>query len=148
MKTVAEPPPVLGGTAFHVAALNGKSEAVAILLNHGANVNASGWYGMKPLHRAVQARYHTSITALLRHGAVPQALEKWLRTPFMVAAAVAAVNMMNLLLQSEIYKSSTDVHGQTALRLAALQLNLKAHVVLAEAGRNPYQLDCTGCSPV
>lgn len=62
-------------TALHLAAVNGKNEAVLLfLLDHGAEVDARDIYGMTPLFRAITESNETAATILLDRGANPNIL--------------------------------------------------------------------------
>jgi ankyrin repeat protein len=58
-----------GRTPLHCAARRGKKTIAEMLLAHGANMDARGWYGKTPLSLAKEGG-HTEIVELLRkHGA-------------------------------------------------------------------------------
>ncbi|HUT53117.1 MAG TPA: ankyrin repeat domain-containing protein [bacterium] len=54
-----------GKTALHIAVMNGKVEAVKILLNHGADPNARDFYCKTPYYYA-RVSYRPVISRLLR----------------------------------------------------------------------------------
>jgi ankyrin repeat protein len=58
-----------GRTPLHYAAMRGEKTQAEMLLAHGANMDARGWYGKTPLSLAKE-NGHTEIVELLRkHGA-------------------------------------------------------------------------------
>jgi len=60
------------GIPLHFAARKGQLETAALLLSHGADVNAQDKYGYTPLHEAVLGPYATAlpmVKLLLDHGA-------------------------------------------------------------------------------
>jgi ankyrin repeat protein len=139
---------VPGGTALHVAAWNGNSYALEILLAHGADVNAKARNGETPLHQAVNAGFATIVVQLLQHGAAPRRPDSEYITPFMVACRLAEIELMKTLIQFEEDKTAVDIHGRTALHHAAQKAQLQAFVYLLDAGWDPYQLDRSLCSPI
>lgn len=58
-----------GTTALHEAVLNGHTECVRILLDHGADVNIQNADGNTPLYLAVRRRHVECIKLLLAYGA-------------------------------------------------------------------------------
>ncbi len=60
----------LGMTALYIAAQNGWVEAVRLLVNAGANVNAKDMDGRTPLNRALVGKYEAVIKMLRAAGAI------------------------------------------------------------------------------
>jgi cytohesin len=60
-----------GLTALHLAARQGRKDAVELLLAHGANINArlTGWPGWTPLHEAAAANQKEVAELLITKGA-------------------------------------------------------------------------------
>src|SRR5690606_7935090 len=61
-----------GFTALHVAAREGFTTAVALLLKVGANPNAPDTYGFTPLHEAILSGHEVIVKQLLSGGADPK----------------------------------------------------------------------------
>ena len=60
-----------GERAIHMAARHGHNDTVAVLLEHGADVNAVDYYGGDTALRLATTRGHPDTAALLReHGGV------------------------------------------------------------------------------
>jgi ankyrin repeat protein len=74
-----------GMTALHIAGLEKRSKAVALLLAAGADVKAVDADKYTPLHRAAFAGDAESCRLLLEAGADPKAVEAMGRTPLMLA---------------------------------------------------------------
>lgn len=55
-------------TALHFAAVNGREEAVRVLIAHGANVNAVNTFGNTPLHEAASGDNPSIVQMLLDAG--------------------------------------------------------------------------------
>jgi len=66
-------PSVVGGrfiqSALHIAANGGSKEIVALLLKHGAQVDARNHHGWTPLHQAAACGYLDTVKLLLEKGA-------------------------------------------------------------------------------
>jgi hypothetical protein len=58
-------------TPLHIAASHGYSDAAALLLDHGAQVDAHDDYGFTPIHKAASEGHHDTIRLLLHRGADP-----------------------------------------------------------------------------
>lgn len=76
---------VLGWTPLHEACNRGHSQAVRVLIQHGANVNASAECGTTPLIDAARNGHLSIVRVLLRHGAIPTIADRRGQTAFDVA---------------------------------------------------------------
>jgi ankyrin repeat protein len=139
---------VPGGTALHVAAWNRNSDALDVLLAHGANANAKALDGRTPLHYAVDVGCAISTVKLLQHGVAPRCPDLEHITPFALACIAGNVEMVKILIQFEDEKTAVDICGSTALHHAARNSQLQTFIYLLDAGWDPYQLDRSFCSPV
>ena len=139
------------------AIANNHVDVARFLIDHGADVNASDWYGRTPIWSAVETRnmdkdnatfensidrapYIDLITALLAHGANPNARTKeqppvrsqflrvtgtleWVdftgMTPFLYAARAGDVTVMRLLLSHGADPNIPTYAGTTPLMAAA-----------------------------
>ena len=59
----------VGDTPLHIAAIQGNVRAIALLLNAGANIQATGETGYTPLHYAVSQQRPEAVRFLLERGA-------------------------------------------------------------------------------
>jgi uncharacterized protein len=75
-----------GDTPLHVMARRGNVEAVRLLIDAGADVNAIGEMGETPLHVAVHKGYVAIADALLNSGASKSICSEFGKTPSELAA--------------------------------------------------------------
>jgi len=110
-----------GFTALHLAAFFGQTETAAVLLAHGADVNAVARNAMvvQPLHSAV-AGAHREVSALLvQHGADVNARQQAGWTPLHEAAQHGDRALIDMLLAAGANPSATMEDGQLPADVAA-----------------------------
>lgn len=83
-----------GSTPLFIAAQNGHTEMISLLLQHGADVNAAGCT-VSPLSMAVQGGYLETCRVLLKNGADPNIHEC---SPLILAASDEYSDLVKLLL--------------------------------------------------
>ena len=121
-----------GTTPLHYAA-NGDAEATKLLLDVGAEVNATDKDGATPLHFAASAGDAEAVALLLEKGAEVNARDKRDSTPLHAAAPVSA-DAVRLLLDKNAEVNARDKTGATPLRLAVEVGNDEAAELLEERG--------------
>ena len=87
-----------GDTPLHVAAMNGRTEVVKLLLAGKADVNARNDYGVTPLHNAAGNGLTEVVALLLAGGADVNAKDEFGQTPLKMAG-VDSRNMLKDLLR-------------------------------------------------
>lgn len=112
-----------GLTPLHLAARGGRAATAALLLDHGANVNAADSNGDTPLHIAVRSNDREMARFLLTRtpGANVDLANRNGDTPLHLAAWAGDVDMVKLLLAHRADPSAKDYHKQTPLDLARQQ---------------------------
>jgi Ankyrin repeats (3 copies)/Ankyrin repeat len=106
-------------TPLLMAAENGETRIVSILLQYGANANGkTDRSGQTPLHLAVSNFDQESIKALVDHGANVNATDRNGRTAVMLAASTADAETVRFLIQRGANVEWKDNYGDTALSLA------------------------------
>jgi ankyrin repeat protein len=127
-------------------------KAVALLIDHHADVKAKDSLGRTALHYAVSSRldHSDSVTLLLDHGAEVDARDRDGNTPFLLAENAADIET---LVARGADPKTRDKNGDTALHLAAKSpMNLYSDLdVLAElcaCGLRPDVPDQSGATPL
>ena len=104
---------------LHIAASQGHSQIVQILLDHGASIDSVDGKHATPLHYAADKGQAGMVKLLLESGANPNAVNSDLESPCMVAAAYANVNSLETLMKGGTNIQLRDWCGRTALDYAA-----------------------------
>lgn len=124
-------------TALHLAVDNGNKELAALLLEKGADVNATAFGSDTPLHVALR-RTNSSLTMvqlLVNNGANVNAVREGGGTPLMQAVFGGNLEVVNLLLSKGADVNAKEMKGYTALMAASIEGNLA--VVRALLKANP-----------
>jgi ankyrin repeat protein len=128
------------------------AKAVALLIDHHANVKAHDSWGLTPLHYAVGSHsdHSDAIALLLAHGADVNAHDRDGDTPFLLAGNARDIET---LVAHGADTKVRDKNGQTALHRAARSpMNLFSDLdVLAElcaCGLRPDARDHAGATPL
>ena len=145
-------------TALHYAAITGKTEAVKLLLEAGANINAKNDRGQTALHVALDIRDYgyrkyglskDTIELLLARGTDVNLKDKAGRTPLHLAVESAGADIVKLLLDKGArFNEKDDESGFTALHHAARFGNKDAAEVLIAKGADINAEDKQGYTPL
>lgn len=107
-----------GMTALHVAAVLGREEFVAWLLERGADVTDPAQNGITPLHRASLGGHLGVMRLLLDAGAQVDAAAAWGATPLLSAVDRGHFEAARLLLAAGADPTIAAANGETVLSLA------------------------------
>lgn len=131
---VIDAPGDAGLTALQAAALHGKSDAFAFLLNQGADVNAAGQDPRRPVSLALQADNLRLFSLAIEAGArVSPAHENFARMMFRAARAFKADSLKRLLdLGGDPEARMRE--GHTLLHIAARHGSQAAGLLLLDRG--------------
>src|SRR5262245_49758752 len=104
-----------GRTPLHQAAFGGGQRVVALLIDNGADVNATTDYDWVPLHYAAAPATAAVAELLLRSGATPDTPNGEGCTPLHFAGDFGKVAMVELLLAHGADANARDQKGRTPL---------------------------------
>ena len=136
-KAVARPDPhrFTGDTPLHWAAQEGKVDAAAVLLEHGADVNARDRDGSTPLHKAAFRGHGDLIGLLVRAGADPSTRDRSGRTPLHAAQREETGDLLRGLAvppqSAEVPLSSTPAELGLAISQVCLHPNGREAIIAA-----------------
>ncbi|KAL8705510.1 MAG: hypothetical protein Q9201_001385 [Fulgogasparrea decipioides] len=109
-----------GETALHRAAGSGHWDAVELLLEHNADLEARTYQCVRtPLHCAASGGHQVVVEILLARGARPGAPDHQTWTPLHTASSRGHAKLVALLLSQDIDIDATDDYRATALYRAA-----------------------------
>lgn len=135
-----------GVTAVHWAAARDQRAIVALLVNHGANINVRTDAGQTPLLLASTAASYDTVTWLLSHGADPTISSYALPTQNALHDAAAAGNAdaVRALLAFGVDPDVRDANGSTPLLLTSWFGRRDAELALLAAGADTTFKDARG----
>ncbi|KAG8012435.1 Ankyrin repeat domain-containing protein 27, partial [Nibea albiflora] len=107
-----------GFTPLHVAALHGHSALAALLIRHGANVNARTNQSATPLHLATQNSHVQVVRFLLECNAKLNKKDHYGNTSLIHACLCGNLETATTLLQSNALVNVANLQGNTALHEA------------------------------
>ena len=116
------------------AAVEGNSQAISVLIKHGAAVNERGEFNRTALHQASGYGHVACIHELMVHGADVEARDSYNNgTPLQVAANFNRPACARFLLEKcSASINATNQFGHTALHRAAYKGNLEVFKLLRE----------------
>jgi ankyrin repeat protein len=126
---------LLHEAAFHSPAI------LEYLINKGVDVNAKDVHGSTPLHNAMSKK---AVELLLAAGADPTVRDNEGLTTLMVMLLGAELGAVELLLQTEVEKTTIDLENETLLHHAAIYRREDLIPLLLAAGVDPNVKDNCG----
>lgn len=129
--------------ALITASRNGETEALKILVTHGAKVNGQSQYGETPLGAAASAGKVSNLNLLLSLGADPNPPDcQW--TPLHRAATLGHLEVADALISNGADIQVKAHLGRTSIMLAAANLRFEVFQMLFQAGARIEELDGKG----
>ena len=107
-----------GFSPLHLAAQQGSTDVLNILLTNGASLEAKCNRGGTPLHQAVISSHAQNVSALLSKGAQLMAADASGLTPLHHAATSSEVDVLDVLLNAGSGRSTYDRRGNMPIHLA------------------------------
>ncbi len=129
-------------TPLQFAASLGHVQAMRVLLDHGAEIEASGTLGYTPLHRAAYDGHTSAVTLLLKYRANPEGrngVDGAACTPLHLAAMGGHTSVIQSLLASGADIEALDEHAYSPLNLAIVMEQVSAIKLLLENGADLEQ---------
>ena len=120
-------------TPLMLAAMSGNTEIAALLLRHGAKVNAMDEYDITALMRAAIEGQNGVAALLVRNRADVNAKNGYSITALMFAAREGQPGMVSLLLENGANPNARDKSGKTALMYAVERGHSKTAALLRPA---------------
>ena len=142
---------VWGGSALHYAASDQREDIVALLIAHGAPVNARKNDGRTPLHmvalHAFSIECASIVRSLMTAGANLEAVDTKKSTPLLIAVSEENIKYAEELLQWGANIDARDGSGCSALHRAASSGSVSMVQLLLGLGANPCAVDDAGHLP-
>jgi hypothetical protein len=135
-------------TPLHLAAQIGSKEIVQLLIDHGANIDASEGGFTTPLHYAVSGGYTDIVQLLLERGTDIRAVGQGGRSPLHSAAQHGNTPILKLLLQHGAHINANDSNGLASMHLAACYGHQEAVTSLIQSGADVNAMDNGGKTPL
>lgn len=138
------------GAPLHIAVLEGQLEAVEILIDNGADLEAEDELsGGHPLHLAAALGRTEILTLLVARGADPEARDAKGRTPLILSTIAGHAGAVEALLDSSTDPDASEPYqGTTALHNAAFNGRLEVIELLLAHGAALDPLDSDGGTPL
>ena len=138
-----------GNTALKLAATEGHTSTVALLLSRGARVDTRNKDGCTPLLAAVQKGFTKVCKLLLAAGSdVREKTSITMFTPLHLAVIYGHEKIIQLLFSHKAIINSKNKTGGTPLLFASQQGQLASVVTLLQAGADPFLSDVDGSLPI
>ncbi|KNG86304.1 hypothetical protein ANOM_005211 [Aspergillus nomiae NRRL 13137] len=137
------------GNALCCAIESNKAHLIPLLLQHGANIEAEGYEGKRPFHRAAMQGNIAALEALLTSGADKNARDALQQTALHHASLEGATDAIRALLRWGLDIHARDEYGQTPLHKAPLSPYADSSTVynlLVSHGADPEAKDNGGKS--
>jgi hypothetical protein len=134
-------------TPMHVAAGEGHSDILSLLIDYGADVNGRGKYGDTPLHRALENARPEAEQFLLNRGADIDIQNGYSNTALMYAMYYGRVEFARILLERGAMIDARGNDGWTPLHFAAFNGQIGAVRLVLEHGADVNVRDRLGETP-
>jgi ankyrin repeat protein len=139
-----------GSRPLVLAAWRGRLGVVTLLIERGANINATGAWGCTALHTAAEQGNEEVVALLLDKGAQANSRDQRGRTPLMPACCWGHLGLVKMLVQHIGHPGLDEkelLDGWTALHYAARDGRVEVVRCLLLAGADPTITDDEGRTP-
>jgi ankyrin repeat protein len=134
-------------TPMHVAARNGHTDILSILLEHDADLHGRGKYDWTPLHRASGRGKLEGAQLLLDRGADIEAQDNEDWTPLFSAVIGGHVELARMLIERGAEINARDNNGRTPLHRAMSEGKIRVVRLLLEHGADVNACNKSGKTP-
>ena len=134
-------------TPLHVAASEGHSDVLPLLIEHGADINGLGRYGDTPLHRASENARLEVGRFLLNRGANVDVQNDFNNTALVYTAILGHAEFARMLLERGAMIDARSGHDRTPLHWAAESGRTEVVRLLLERGADVHVRDEDDCTP-
>ena len=138
----------IGCTPIHYAAVKGCTEAVALLIEKGANINERNDGGWAPIHFAGVKGDTEAIALFIENGANVNERGDGGWTPIHYAAEQGYTEAIALLIEKGANVNERNDIGCTPIYYAVTQGHTEAAALLIEKGANVNERNDDGCTPI
>lgn len=114
-------------TPLHFAAFQGNVDIVELLLNAKCEVDAKDMLKMTALHWAVEKRHDKIVERLLQHGADPNAVSKFGKSPISIATEAGQVDLVRILLLANQMRAASQEQVGVQEATDSLMYELQQH---------------------
>ncbi|KAK0067147.1 ankyrin repeat domain-containing protein 50 [Biomphalaria pfeifferi] len=135
-----------GNTPLMIAVREGNKNAINILIDHCANVNACNNSNESPLKMAACAGSPWTVALLLKNNGDPNITDIRKETALIQAVKQKNTDIVRILLNAGADINVTDQYGLTAVFYAVSSGVLELVKILLQAGGNPNVLDRYRCN--
>lgn len=138
-----------GRTALHLAAAEGKLEAVKFLVDLGAEVNAFDSQNVSPLEEAIDGKHSAVVKFLYSNGAkIHPSRESEMISRLLTAAAQSDTDTIQRLVDAGFKVQTSDYDLRTPLHLAAAEGALASAKLILANGGDVTAIDRFGNTPL
>jgi len=130
------------------AAGNGDTETAVALIEKGANIHATDWFGRTPLHWAARSGHTKTALALIESGANVNAADRHGYTPLHLAVENGHTEIALALIANGANPSAANRDGNSPLHYAAEKGHTEIALALIANGANPNAADFRSCTPL
>jgi ankyrin repeat protein len=144
---VATAPPPAAESPLAKEATRGDLAKIKVLIEEGADVNATDALGRTPLHMAAFFARPKTAALLITNGANVNTKDRVGLTPLHSAVLAGSPKVIELLLNKKADIKAASETGLTPLHLAAATGNLQVVTLLVQRGADPQSKDGEGNTP-
>ncbi|MCO5586251.1 hypothetical protein L7F22_040190 [Adiantum nelumboides] len=134
------------GYLDHLAACEGHTECLSLLINKGADVNRKDNFGVTPLFDALRAGQDSTAQILVESGAKTHLEDAGIE--LCRAAASGDIPYLSRLVKYGVDPNASDYGDRTPLHVAAAEGNTEAAAVLVREGADVLAKDRRGFTPL